>query len=289
MMVNDLFWPAECSKVSGGVNMADLRGISMQQASMDQATLLRELRRLRREDASPVDGALLVSHIVDPATDSHWCRGRLGELAALLPIDATAADIAAMLAAQGFRGSETYYQSSNSSLQSVLQTGEGIPITLAMVLLGVCELIDIPARGINFPGHFLVMVDDVLVDPFEMGILDELALQRRLRKMEMPAARALVPATPAGTVLRMLNNLSAIANANEDVPRALELSDYKLAVAEDLLPLHLERVALWRKAGVISMARQELLAAIELVSDGSGREELRRQLAELEDTPSRLH
>ncbi len=251
--------------------------------------LVAALREFRDSKGSAVSGALLVSCIVNPDTDPDWCRARFRELAALLPDGASAADVTVMLAAQGFRGARAYYASVNSSLQSVLESGEGIPITLAMVVLGVCEAAEIPAAGLNFPGHFLVSIDDVLVDPYEMVLLDELALQRRLRKLKLKPAQALEHATPAGVVLRMLNNLAAIAVANDDHARALEFSDYKMQVADDLLPLHLERVDLWEALGVPSMARRELSAAIGLVPAGDWRDELQRRLAALDRSPSRLH
>ncbi len=241
------------------------------------------------EPGSVLDGALLVSRIVNPDTDVDWCRARLAELAALLPAAAGANDVSVMLAAQGFRGSESYYKSENSALQSVLETGEGIPISLAMVVAGVCEAAGLEVTGINFPGHFLVAVDGALIDPFVMEVLDEAEVRERLQGRNMPASQALLPATPVGTVLRMLNNLSGIAMANDDAPRALELTDFKLLLADDALPVYLERADLWTEIGAIAMARRDLTAAIGLLPEGAGRAELEQRLEFLAGTPSRLH
>lgn len=57
----------------------------------------------------------------------------------------------------GFRGNvEDYYDPRNSFLNDVLERRVGIPITLALVLMGVCRRLRIDAQGVCFPRHFLV-------------------------------------------------------------------------------------------------------------------------------------
>jgi regulator of sirC expression with transglutaminase-like and TPR domain len=120
-------------------------------------------------------------------------------------------------------------------LNHVLDRRLGIPITLAVVLLEVCQRAGIEAQGVSFPGHYLVRVplgpveprppglpagaaqgaDRLLfVDPFEGRLLsrDDLrALSARATGVSQdPDPRALVPASKRQILIRMLNNLRII-------------------------------------------------------------------------------
>ena len=256
---------------------------------MTDQNIVQALEDFSQKQGSVVTGALIVSRIIDPDTDADWCQAQLAELAQIMPSNASAIDVAHVLQEQGFRGSEAYYRSENSALAHVLLSREGIPISLAMVILGVCELLGLEATGINFPTHFLVSVDSTLIDPFTMTIADESECQRWLQDSNLDPQIAFTPASPRDTVLRMLHNLSSLARAGNDNARALELSDYKLAVAPDLLPIYLERIELWLALGVADMARRDLDSAIELAPDEASKNKLRERLVELADVPSKLH
>jgi regulator of sirC expression with transglutaminase-like and TPR domain len=129
----------------------------------------------------------------------------------------------------GFRGdTDDYYDPRNSFLNEVLDRRAGIPITLALVLVEVARRVDLDAKGVGFPGHFLVRFDDVgpvpvFVDPFEGCVLDEGGLaelaERHTGRAAVPDARALEPASKVNTLIRMLNNLRGIYSAKEDLAR----------------------------------------------------------------------
>jgi regulator of sirC expression with transglutaminase-like and TPR domain len=75
---------------------------------------------------------------------------------------------------EGFVGArESYYSPLNSYLPQVLETRQGIPITLALVYKLVGERIGLEVEGVNAPGHFLVRVRDsrgwLLIDPYHGG------------------------------------------------------------------------------------------------------------------------
>ncbi len=75
----------------------------------------------------------------------------------------------------GFGGNRNnYYDPDNSYLPVVLRTRMGIPISLAVLWLEVAQGIGLQARGVGFPGHFLVKVrlpfpheGHVVIDPFD--------------------------------------------------------------------------------------------------------------------------
>lgn len=51
-----------------------------------------------------------------------------------------------------------YYDPDNSHLNAVLKRRRGIPISLSVLYLELAEQIGVPARGVSFPGHFLLRV-----------------------------------------------------------------------------------------------------------------------------------
>ena len=158
----------------------------------------------------------------------------------------------------GFAGNvNNYYDPRNSYLHTVLSTRRGIPITLAVLYIELATQIGLTARGVSFPGHFLIKLrmpgGEVVVDPFtghslSRERLDELlAPYKRNRGLlgDFDAPLGLfLQASPARDVLaRMLRNLKEIHRSAEDWPRLLAVMD-RLVV---LLPQAWEE---WRDRGL---------------------------------------
>ncbi|MCB1748831.1 MAG: hypothetical protein H6977_13630 [Gammaproteobacteria bacterium] len=256
---------------------------------MTDLPLADDFREFARAPQDAVAGGLLVARIIDPATDAAWVNDELDRHAAAVAAPADAAALVEYLHGAGFSGAEAYYQVDNSSLVRVLESRRGIPITLALVVLGIAGRLGLSGRGINFPRHFLAEVDGRLVDPFAMRLLDGDELTRSLAAQGHTPAAALAPATPVDIVLRMLNNLRLIAQHRGEAARALDLSGYQLLLAEDPLPLLIERVDLWLSAGVPDMARHDLDRAIALAPNEAVRERLAARRLELSEVSSRVH
>lgn len=248
-----------------------------------------EFRQFADEPGSVVDGALLVARVIHPDSDGRWCRNELRRLAEAVSVPPSVFNLVEALRALGFAGAENYYDPDNSSLEHVLKSRRGIPISLAVVLLGVAEHLDLPGMGVNFPRHFLVRIDSQLVDPFSMTLTDNITCRNWLRQQGLPDGDPFRPADALDMVLRMLNNLRGLAQGRGDHVAALELSDYQLAVARDPFPVHVERVDLWRAVGAIDMARHDLAQAISLAPGAAVKEELERRLLELGQTRVTLH
>jgi regulator of sirC expression with transglutaminase-like and TPR domain len=131
----------------------------------------------------------------------------------------------------GFHGNTTdYYDPRNSFLNEVLDRRTGIPISLALVLTEICRRVGIDARGVSFPGHFLVRIreasgDIMFIDPFDGRLLDERHLaelhQRAIGKEAPIDPRVLEPASKGHVLLRILNNLRAIYERAGDQERLL--------------------------------------------------------------------
>ena len=66
---------------------------------------------------------------------------------------------------QRFRGNDDqYYDARNSYLNEVLDRRTGIPISLSVVYMEVGRRAGLHVEGINFPGHFLVRCQNLIVD-----------------------------------------------------------------------------------------------------------------------------
>lgn len=134
----------------------------------------------------------------------------------------------------GFAGNvNDYHDRDNSSLAAVLRTRRGIPITLAMLYIEIANQVGLEARGVSFPGHFLIKLrlplGEVVIDPFSGRSLDREALEERLQPFrsqrglvgddDAPLGLFLQAATPREQVARLLRNLKEIHLAARDWPR----------------------------------------------------------------------
>merc|ERR1712032_719364 len=92
-------------------------------------------------------------------------------------------------AAEGFQGCSeaNYYRAENSLLHVVLEKKRGIPISLALLYKEVGSAAGLLLRGINFPGHFLLVFGDGstagLVDAFTNRLLSETEAEEHFSKL----------------------------------------------------------------------------------------------------------
>ena len=123
--------------------------------------------------------------------------------------------LAVVRGSAGFAGNASnYYDPANSYLHRVLETRRGIPISLAVVFLEFARHIGLEARGVSFPGHFLLRVtlrDGVaIIDPFSGDSFSREELERRATGFGAPLAQLLQPASRREILTRMLRNLESI-------------------------------------------------------------------------------
>lgn len=255
----------------------------------------RALRELMAPDADPVEGALIVARILDADADVEWARTEIAAIAdraqaahrkaeALAP-----ADMVAAVAAEGFKGArDRYYEIDNSILDRVLRNRRGIPISLGVVLIGVAQHLGLDARGVNFPRHFLVSIDDVLVDPYAVALTTVAKCRKWLADNNVSEQGAFDVPQPRDVVLRMLNNVRILTQNQGDFVRALEISDYQLLVAPDYYGLYVERADAWLGLSAPEMVVEELRKAAECAPDARTAERLHERIAQairLGDSP----
>jgi regulator of sirC expression with transglutaminase-like and TPR domain len=129
----------------------------------------------------------------------------------------------------GFAGDTiAYADPCNSMLDSVLERGSGLPITLSVLWIEVARRAGVTLAGVGLPGHFVVghfgVDPPLLIDPFRGGALVE----------DEPGPVGLVRAwSPHDIALRMLNNLVRSYGERGDLARALHAAELR-----SLLPSH---------------------------------------------------
>ncbi len=197
----------------------------------------------------------------------------------------------------GFSGNRAdYYDARNSFLNDVLDRRTGIPITLAIVWASVANAVGVPARGVGFPGHFLVRVDgpdELLVDPFAGELVTRADCESRMRAAagaDVPFDPQLLDPTPPRQILaRVLRNLKQIWLAREDWPRALGCAERILLLAPDSPPELRDRGLLFARLECFAAAEADLRKFLALAPDDAGADAVRAQLVELARTAPRLH
>ena len=185
---------------------------------------------------------------------------------------------------EGFAGASEYYDPRNSYLNEVLARRCGIPITLAIVYIAVARRAGLDARGISFPGHFLVRCagrDEQLIDAFHGRTITLGECEARLVSALGPGAELrpelhLRDASSREILLRMLANLSRIFAHSGDAERLLACCD-RIVLLTPADPAALrDRAMVYQRLGWFAPAIADLETAIEHATDAELAESLSR-------------
>ncbi len=249
-----------------------------------------------------LQGALLIAKDEYPMLDLREQAARIDVLAEPLRVRAVGrlplGDQVAALAEHlfercGFRGNEAdYYDPRNSFLNDVLDRGLGIPISLAIVYVEVAARAGVYARGVAFPGHFLVRVqagssgEPLIVDPFNGGaVLDGGALESLLARGGGGRAldAALLEPTPVRRILvRTLMNLRSIYAARGDYSRLLVVLDRIVDLLPDATRELRDRGLLSARLGAPGAAVDDLKHYVQRAPQAGDVAEVRRIIDQLE-------
>lgn len=164
----------------------------------------------------------------------------------------------------GFGGNVNhYYDPDNSFVHVLLRTRRGIPISLAVLWLELAQGMGLSARGVNFPGHFMVKVNlprgQVVIDPFTGQSLSREDLAERLEPykrrnglvddFDVPVGLYLQSATPREVLARMLRNLKDIHTTHEDWPRLIQVLDRLIVLLPEAHAEYRDRGLAWAEKG----------------------------------------
>ncbi|HSO40706.1 MAG TPA: tetratricopeptide repeat protein [Labilithrix sp.] len=269
-----------------------------------------ELARLPEEELDVALGAALVARDAYDALDVPALLADLEGLGG--PTGAEARDdrslrdrviaVSARFTEIGFHGNtDDYYDPRNSLLPDVLARKTGIPITLSIVWCAMAKTAGLQARGIAFPGHFLVRVDDegaprdeaaapVIVDPFQGGsIVDDGAAAALLRRALGDGAALhpslFVAASARVTLVRLLTNLQATYAKRGEYARAFIAVDRIVTLVPDSARMLRERGALALRIGATEVARADFARVVELEPQAPDIPQLQARLANLATPP----
>jgi regulator of sirC expression with transglutaminase-like and TPR domain len=236
---------------------------------------------------SQLEAAVAVAHAVEPDLDVQGVLSTVDGLAVKLK-NRIAADTAPLQRLRllnryffqelGFAGNvNDYYAPENSYLQRVLDSRRGIPITLALIYIEIAQQIGLEARGVSFPGHFLIKLKmpqgEVVIDPFNGRSLSRDDLEERIEPYrrrhglvgdaEVPLGLFLQTATPRAVVARMLRNLKEIHRGAEEWPALLAVMQRLVILLPDDWDERRDRGLVRAELGDDDGALQDLAAYVE--------------------------
>ena len=246
---------------------------------MIAAALLERIRHFAASDqASAMEAALLINECLEENLASEPLRARLGEIAqgydGRHPPWQYLRDL-------GYGGGRDVEVPNGSRIDYLLASREGLPITLGTLLIHVSRSAGLDARGVNFPGRFLVQVDETragetLVDPFVMVARSREACLEALPD-SLREEDVFEEAPPRSILLRMFNNLKYHYASREEFHNALDMVECQLCVLPGEASLLLEQGEFWLRLGSVAAARSAFRLAEAAAS--SGGEQPRSEIA----------
>jgi len=180
------------------------------------------------DDHSDIDAAAwLLAEVVSPGEDFADVRRQVDVWAAELARRiADKETVLQQVAAMGeylgrelrFRGNEDdYYSEDNSLLPRVIVNRFGNPITLSLLYIAVGRRAGLNIQGVGLPGHFVVRLGGVFMDPFHSGRRLQLEECQKLLESQglVLQPHHLQPCKPRVMLARMLNNLLHAAETGD--------------------------------------------------------------------------
>jgi regulator of sirC expression with transglutaminase-like and TPR domain len=196
----------------------------------------------------------------------------------------------------GFGGNvNNYYDPDNSYLNAVLRTRRGIPISLAVLWLELAQGMGLKARGVNFPGHFMIKINlpngQVVIDPFTGQSLSREDLSERLEPykrrnglvddFDVPVGLYLQAATPREILARLLRNLKEIHRSQSDWLRVVAVLDRLVILLPQAWVEYRDRGLAWAELGDLRLAVNDLETFVEHTDDALERHNIEQRLQAL--------
>ncbi len=192
-----------------------------------------------------------------------------------------------------------YYDPDNSYLSAVLRTRKGIPISLAVLWVEVAQAVNLNARGVAFPGHFLVKINlpkgQVVIDPLNGNSLSREDLSERIEPykrrsgliddFDVPLGLYLQPAQPRDIIARMLRNLKEIHKTQEDWTRLINVLDRLIVLQPDAWSDYRDRGLAHAELGHLQSAVPDLEMYLAKADDAMDLDLIAERVASLRSMP----
>ncbi len=196
----------------------------------------------------------------------------------------------------GFGGNfNDFSDPDNSYVHAVLRTRRGIQISLAVLWVELAQGLGLKARGVCFPGHFMVKVQlpkgQVVMDPFTGQSLSAEELSERLEpykrrsgltgEFDVPLGLYLQSAPPRDILARMLRNLKEIHRSEQDNERLLAVQERLVALLPEAWPEYRDRGLVHADRGQAALAAEDLQVYLAHAEDALDRDYVEERLADL--------
>lgn len=188
-----------------------------------------------------------------------------------------------------------YHDPDNSYINVVLRTRRGIQISLAVLWIELAQGLGLHARGVSFPGHFMVKVNlpkgQVVIDPFTGQSLSREELAERLEpykrrsglvdEFEVPLGLYLQAAPPRDIIARMLRNLKELHRSEEDWQRLIAVQDRLIVLVPDAWAEYRDRGLAHAEQGHTALAVVDLETYLIHAQDALDIDAIADRVAEL--------
>ncbi|WP_296449340.1 SirB1 family protein [Rhodoferax sp. UBA5149] len=188
-----------------------------------------------------------------------------------------------------------YYDPDNSYVSVVLHTRRAIPISLAVLWLELAQGLGLAARGVGFPGHFMLKVNlpegQVVIDPLDGQSLSREDLAERLEpfrrrsglvdEFEVPLGLYLQVAPPRDIIARMLRNLKEIHTSQEDWSRLIAVQDRLIVLLPQAWAEYRDRGLALAEMGNSGRALQDLETYLVHAEESIDLDAIAKRVAEL--------
>ena len=285
----------------------------------DAPSALSYFSALVSDDASlPLtEAALSIAHDDDPQLDGQAVLSELDTLAGRLkrriPADANSVHKLRLLNRFFFHelgfgaNMNNFYDAGNSYLHRVLATRRGIPISLAVIYIELASQLGLQAKGVSFPGHFLIKLrvqggaqsGEVVIDPVNGQSLSREQLDEMLQPykrshglvgdFDVPLGLFLQAAPARDVLARMLRNLKEIHRSAEDWPRLIAVLHRLVILLPDVPEERRDRGLAHAELGQSHEAAADLAHYLAQRPDADDSEALAERLHELRSTGGQHH
>lgn len=164
---------------------------------------------------------------------------------------------------------DNYDDPDKINMLDVIDRRSGIPVAIGVLYIELCERQKWAVSGLNFPGHFLLRLEDGahrnIVDPFHSGEeMDAGKLRQLLKNILGPKAELhhdyYTAVTHRDVILRFCNNRKTRLITQGDYARAFQNITYEMWIAPN-------EPRLWFEAGVICIKLERLIQAIDFLKE----------------------
>lgn len=193
-----------------------------------------------------------------------------------------------------------YYDPDNSYVSVVLHTRRAIPISLAVLWMELAQGLGLAARGVGFPGHFMLKVNlpngQVVLDPLDGQSFSREELAERLEpyrqrsglmdEFEVPLGLYLQVSPPRDIIARMLRNLKEIHSSQEDWTRLIAVQDRLIVLLPQAWTEYRDRGLAHAELGHSGRALEDLECYLVNGEEGEDMGAIATRIAELKRAKS---